>query len=60
MHLLPHICVPSLQDKGLPGWLQPSDAIRDAHRSKWIPGDWTDDTDQLVCVLRQEVEDWTR
>ena len=32
--------------------LQPKDAVRDAHRSKWFPGDWTDDTDQLVCVLR--------
>eukprot|EP00434_Breviolum_minutum_P033868 symbB.v1.2.029963.t1/scaffold3327.1/size60211/2 len=37
--------------KDLP-FLQPRDAIRDAHRCKWSPGDWTDDTDQLVCVLR--------
>jgi len=26
-------------------------AIPDRHRSRWIPGDWTDDTDQLLLIL---------
>ncbi len=41
----------SKEAKDLP-CLQPRDAIRDTHRCKWLIGDWTDDTDQLVCVLR--------
>jgi len=24
---------------------------RDAHRSRWAAGDWTDDTDQMLCIL---------
>ena len=33
-------------------WLQPGDAVRDGHRSKWVKGDWTDDTDQVILILR--------
>ncbi|XP_062503400.1 ADP-ribosylarginine hydrolase Tri1-like isoform X2 [Corticium candelabrum] len=25
--------------------------IRDRHRCKWRPGDWTDDTDQMIIIL---------
>ncbi|CAE7328645.1 unnamed protein product [Symbiodinium natans] len=32
--------------------LRPGDSVQDGHRSKWAAGDWTDDTDQLVLVLR--------
>lgn len=24
---------------------------RDAHRRRWKMGDWTDDTDQMLCIL---------
>lgn len=25
--------------------------IQDAHRKRWIRGDWTDDTDMMICLL---------
>ena len=25
--------------------------VRDAHRRRWACGDWTDDTDQMLCIL---------
>jgi ADP-ribosylglycohydrolase len=25
--------------------------VRDAHRRRWKCGDWTDDTDQMICIL---------
>jgi len=25
--------------------------IQDGHRSQWASGDWTDDTDQMLCIL---------
>ena len=25
--------------------------VRDAHRSRWTCGEWTDDTDQMLCIL---------
>ena len=25
--------------------------VRDAHRERWECGDWTDDTDQMLCIL---------
>lgn len=28
-----------------------SDIVRDKHRSRWKIGNWTDDTDQMLCVL---------
>ncbi|CAE7321472.1 NOV [Symbiodinium microadriaticum] len=46
---------PLLRDRKAHGqhpWLRPGDAVQDGHRSKWRAGDWTDDTDQLVLVLR--------
>ena len=27
------------------------DIIRDEHRTKWKPGDWTTDFDQVVCIF---------
>jgi ADP-ribosylglycohydrolase len=33
-----------------------SDIIRDRHRSRWEIGDWTDDTDQMLCILDAIVE----
>eukprot|EP00927_Polykrikos_kofoidii_P068772 TRINITY_DN64100_c0_g1_i1.p1 TRINITY_DN64100_c0_g1~~TRINITY_DN64100_c0_g1_i1.p1 ORF type:complete len:473 (-),score=78.46 TRINITY_DN64100_c0_g1_i1:67-1485(-) len=35
--------------------LRPGDAVRDGHRSKWVAGDWTDDTDQLILVLQSMI-----
>merc|ERR1711998_829131 len=34
-----------------PSKLSPAGRIQDKHRSRWVPGDWTDDTDQLVLLL---------
>ncbi|MBI3371403.1 MAG: ADP-ribosylglycohydrolase family protein [Betaproteobacteria bacterium] len=28
-----------------------ADIVRDHHRSHWERGDWTDDTDQMLCIL---------
>ncbi len=28
-----------------------ADIVRDAFRSVWLPGEWTDDTDQMLCIL---------
>lgn len=28
-----------------------SQIVQDAHRSRWRKGDWTDDTDQFLCVV---------
>jgi ADP-ribosylglycohydrolase len=25
--------------------------VRDEHRRRWLPGAWTDDTDQMLCIL---------
>jgi len=25
--------------------------VHDGHRSRWVRGDWTDDTDQMLCIL---------
>ncbi|MBL0037328.1 MAG: ADP-ribosylglycohydrolase family protein [Flavobacteriales bacterium] len=30
--------------------------IQDAHRSRWRQGDWTDDTDQFLCILDSLLE----
>jgi ADP-ribosylglycohydrolase len=30
--------------------------IQDAHRSRWRQGDWTDDTDQFLCILDSILE----
>lgn len=35
-----------------PSGLSDLDQIRrDSHRIRWSPGDWTDDTDQMLCIL---------
>ena len=31
---------------------QPTKMKPDTHRMMWAPGDWTDDTDQLVLILQ--------
>ncbi len=28
-----------------------SEIIQDSHRKRWIVGDWTDDTDQALCII---------
>lgn len=28
-----------------------SDIIQDKHRIRWEKGDWTDDTDQILCIM---------
>ncbi len=33
-----------------------SDCIIDNHRSRWKTGDWTDDTDQMLCILDSILE----
>ncbi len=30
--------------------------VIDAHREKWQPGEWTDDTDQMLCILDSVLE----
>lgn len=30
--------------------------LRDAHRRRWEPGAWTDDTDQMLCILDSLLE----
>jgi len=30
--------------------------IQDAHRRRWTPGDWTDDTDQMLCIMDSLIE----
>ena len=27
-----------------------ADIVQDRHRSRWVQGDWTDDTDQFLCI----------
>ena len=26
--------------------------VPDLHRERWQPGDWTDDSDQMLCILQ--------
>lgn len=33
--------------------------IQDKHRSRWQKGEWTDDTDQMLCVLESILENKT-
>jgi ADP-ribosylglycohydrolase len=33
-----------------------SQMIRDAHRGRWPPGAWTDDTDQMLCIFDSLLE----
>ena len=33
-----------------------SQIIQDRHRSRWQKGDWTDDTDMMLCILRSIIE----
>ncbi|MFO0966749.1 MAG: ADP-ribosylglycohydrolase family protein [Gemmataceae bacterium] len=30
--------------------------VQDSHRARWTPGDWTDDTDQMLCILDSLLE----
>jgi len=32
--------------------LRYEDCLQDRHRCKWLPGDFTDDTDQMICILQ--------
>jgi ADP-ribosylglycohydrolase len=31
--------------------------VRDRHRKRWQPGDWTDDTDQMLCIANAIIKD---
>lgn len=31
--------------------------IDDHHRNKWVPGEWTDDTDMMLCITDAMIED---
>lgn len=33
-----------------------ADIVRDPHRSRWTSGEWTDDTDQMLCILDSLLE----
>ena len=34
-----------------------SQIIQDHHRSRWIRGDWTDDTDMMLCIANAIIQD---
>ena len=34
-----------------------SDIYQDAHRSRWRVGEWTDDTDMMLCIANALIED---
>ena len=34
-----------------------SDIYQDAHRSRWKVGEWTDDTDMMLCIANALIED---
>ncbi|NER06422.1 MAG: ADP-ribosylglycohydrolase family protein [Okeania sp. SIO3C4] len=38
------------------GFSDYSQMVMDRHRSRWKPGEWTDDTDQMLCILKSIVE----
>lgn len=40
--------------KGLHSYTQ---IIQDAHRRRWVKGDWTDDTDMMICLLEAFTDD---
>ncbi len=33
-----------------------NEIVQDRHRSRWLIGDWTDDTDQMLCILDSLIE----
>jgi ADP-ribosylglycohydrolase len=33
-----------------------ADMVQDEHRRRWQPGDWTDDTEQFLCILDSLLE----
>lgn len=39
--------------KGLNEYYQ---IVQDKHRKRWIPGQWTDDTEQMICILKSLLE----
>lgn len=34
-----------------------SEIVQDRHRKRWIRGDWTDDTDMMLCIAHAVIED---
>ena len=34
-----------------------SDIYQDAHRRRWLVGEWTDDTDMMLCIANAIIED---
>ena len=44
-------------EQNYPGGLtRLSQIVRDRHRSRWAVGDWTDDTDQMLCIFDSLLE----
>lgn len=39
------------------GLVHYSDIVQDYHRSRWRQGDWTDDTDMMLCIADAIIED---
>ncbi|CAE7666712.1 unnamed protein product [Symbiodinium microadriaticum] len=37
--------------RSYPAQLSPASRVEDRHRKRWVQGDWTDDTDQMVTLL---------
>jgi len=46
----------SLHYEKFQGKLQYEDRIEDRHRSRWIKGDWTDDSDQMILIMQSLIE----
>jgi hypothetical protein len=38
------------------GKLEYKHRVEDRHRSRWVEGDWTDDSDQMLLILESLVE----
>lgn len=39
------------------GLVHYGDIVQDYHRSRWRHGDWTDDTDMMLCIVDAIIED---
>ena len=39
------------------GLLEYSQIVQDFHRERWNQGDWTDDTDMMLCIARAIIAD---
>ncbi|KJE94191.1 ADP-ribosylglycohydrolase [Capsaspora owczarzaki ATCC 30864] len=46
----------ALEAYGPDGPADYSKIVRDRHRSRWVQGDWTDDTDQMIVIMRSLIK----